>query len=78
MRIEDIENGEQFWAMLITTSVDKGYSGAVIPTANLEEGLAINVAIRLNMSLLVKDGNYVFSSCKDGSSVQLGTKLTLH
>ena len=55
---------ENFGRPLIPTNMTKGHGGALIPISDLQENLAINQAIQLSMSQLIKDGNYVFSNCR--------------
>jgi hypothetical protein len=78
MNIEQVKNTEEFWSAIVESSVRKGYGKISMPVKGMSEAAAINLAIKLNVSLLVRGSDYLFSTSEDGTLVQLGKEITRH
>lgn len=78
MKIDKAETSEEFWIALIEDGMQKGYGSVLAPMAGLDRPAAIKLAVRLKVSLAIRDLNYVFNREKDGTLVQLGERVELH
>ena len=57
----DAESSEQFWIGIIEDSVALGWSFSAVPVAGISRDTAEAVAERLDLRLLVRGPDYVFS-----------------
>ena len=78
METEVVSTPEAFWIAFVEDSVKLGYGTTLVPVSGLSKIAAIEVAIQLKVSLLIKGRDYLFSRTREGTLVHMGKKVTQH
>jgi hypothetical protein len=76
MKIDEVENAEDFWTVLLEDAIAKGQKIISIPACDMSEIVAIELAMKLDISVMVKGTDYIFSTTKEGTQALLGDHVT--
>lgn len=78
MRLNKSQHDEDFWIQAVEGSVDEGEEIICVPLAALPRATAMNLAIKLDITVFVKGNNYLFSTDPDTTKKLLKEEDTLH
>jgi hypothetical protein len=67
---------EEFWTVLLEDAIAKGKEIISIPARDMSEIAAIELAMKLDISVMVKRSDYIFSTIKEGMKTLLGDHVT--
>jgi hypothetical protein len=76
--IEFEQNSEDFWIQVIECCVDEGIPVINVPLVVLARTTAMNLALKFNLTVFIKDNEYLFSTTKDATLRLLKEEDTLH
>jgi hypothetical protein len=61
-----VEQTERRWASYIETALNAGRADVTVPQDSLSLDNAVNLAIRLKVTLILADNNYIFAVVESG------------
>ena len=78
MLADNYNHSEDFWINEVEGGANEGEPLIYVPLNALSRGIAMGLAIKLDISVFVKGNNYVFSTSKDFTEALQLEEDTLH
>lgn len=78
MRVNYAQHNEDFWIQKVERSVDEGAELIYVPLAALPRAMAMNLAVKHDVTVFIKDDSYLFSTDPKTTQSLLKEEDTLH
>lgn len=71
MNIEDANTPEELWTAALEQAMKNGNQYILMPCSAMSEEAAVNLAMRLNISVMVQGEDYAFTTTKEATQALL-------